>query len=207
MKYADFAPYIRSEAQGCPDFTIERAVRDSAIDFCRRTDIYVPEPEFITVIGGINEYAVSIPAGTELNHILDIFNDRSALTPVSYSRLLLSLGDETQQGTPKYYAQRDNTEFYLAPIPSANDSYRVLYSLKPTISSTGIPDTIGREHREAITHGALYRLQMMAGQPWSDPSAAGANKQLFDREVGRTVRQVKYGFSGGALTCKPRAFI
>jgi hypothetical protein len=48
---------------------------------------------------------------------------------------------------------------------------------------------------------------MMAGQPFSNPGAAGSNRQLFEKEVGRTVRQVKYGFSGGSLTCKPRAFI
>ena len=48
---------------------------------------------------------------------------------------------------------------------------------------------------------------MMSGQPWSNPSAAGSNKQLFEREVGRAIRQVKYGFSGGSLTAKPRAFI
>jgi len=83
----------------------------------------------------------------------------------------------------------------------------VLYSVKPTSSSTSIPDTIGKENRELISHGALYRLQMMSGQPWSNPSAAGSNKQLFEREVGRAIRQVKYGFSGGSLTAKPRAFI
>ncbi len=72
MKYSDFSLYVRPEAQGAPDFLIERSVRDSAIDFCSRTDIYIPEPEFITIIAGVNEYAVSLPSGTELNHILDI---------------------------------------------------------------------------------------------------------------------------------------
>ena len=48
---------------------------------------------------------------------------------------------------------------------------------------------------------------MMSGQPWSNPNAAVANKQLFDRGVGKAIRQVKYGFSGGSLTAKSRAFI
>jgi hypothetical protein len=129
------------------------------------------------------------------------------LTPISYSQLLLRLGDENTRGTPAYYAQRDNADFYLAPIPAAVDSFRVLYSVKPTSSSSSIPDSVGKEHRETIAHGALYRLQMMSGQPWSNPNAAGVNKQLFERGVGKVIRQVKYGFSGGSLTCKPRAFI
>jgi len=182
-------------------------VRDSAIDFCQRTDVYVAEPEFITVVKGVNEYAVTIPTSTELNHILDIFNDRQALKPVSYAKLLSFLGDENTEGTPKYYAQRDNTDFYVAPIPSDRNSLRVLYSLKPSSSSTSIPDTVGKEYREAISHGALFRLQMMAGQPFGNPAMAGANRDLFEKAVGRTIRQVKYGYSGGSLTCKPRAFI
>jgi len=207
MKYSDFSFYARPEAQAAPDFLIERSVRDSAIDFCTRTDIYLPEPEFITIISGVNEYAVSLPSGTELNHILDIFNNNTALNPISYSQLLLRLGDENTTGTPAYYAQRDNSDFYLAPIPAETNSFRVLYSVKPTSSSSSIPDSVGKEHREVISHGALYRLQMMSGQPWSNPNAAVANKQLFDRGVGKAIRQVKYGFSGGSLTAKSRAFI
>ena len=207
MKYSDFTIQVKPEAGGAPDFLIERAVRDAAIDFCQRTDVYVPEPEFIGIIKGVNEYAVTIPTGTELNHIIDIYDNKTALRPISYNELLRRLGDETEQGQPKYYAQRDNTEFFLAPIPSSNDSFRVVYSVKPTATSTSIPDTIGKEYRETIVHGALFRLQMMSGEPFSDPGAAQANRALYEREVGRTVRQVKYGFSGGTLTCKPRAFI
>lgn len=207
MKFLDFAPYIRPEVQGCPDFLLERAIRDACIDFCRRSDVYLAEPEFIQISAGVNEYAVTIPSGTELNHIVDIYNNNTALKPVSYTELLQRLGDETSRGSPKSYAQRDNKDFYLAPIPAEQDSLRVLYSLKPTATSTSIPDTIGKEYREVISHGALFRLQMMAGQPFSNPNYGGINRDLFEKEVGRTIRQSKYGFSGGSLTCKPRSFI
>ncbi|MBT8449417.1 MAG: hypothetical protein KJO69_06985 [Gammaproteobacteria bacterium] len=207
MKFTDFAPFIRPEVQGCPDFLLERAVRDAATDFCRRTDVYLAEPEYIQISAGVNEYTVTIPSGTELNHIVDIYNDNIALNPVSFTELLKRLGDENTRGNPKFYAQRDNKDFYLAPIPAEKDTLRVLYSLKPTSSSTSIPDTIGKEYREIISHGALFRLQMMAGQPFSNPNFGAINRDLFEKEVGRTIRQSKYGFSGGSLTCKPRGFI
>lgn len=206
MKYSDFASFVRPETQGAPDFLIERAIRDSAIEFCRRTGVYIPEPENVTIIIGINEYDVTLPSGTELNYITDVFANQTKLSPVSYNELLERLGDETEKGTPKYYSQRDNKAFFVAPIPSAADTFRVLYSLKPTSTSKSIPDSVGKEHQEAITQGALYRLQMMPNQPFSNPGSAGANKQLFEREVGRTVRQVKYGFSGGSLKVRYREF-
>lgn len=207
MKFSDFALYIRPEAQGAPDYLIERAVRDSLVEFCVKTDVYLAEPEFITISKNINDYSLSIPAGTELNRIIDVFNNQTPLSPVSYSDLLRLLGDETETGTPRYYSQRDNTDVFFAPIPDAKESFRVLYSLKPTSSSTSIPDTIGKENREAIVHGAMYRLQMMTGYSFTNGPAASMNKQLFDRAIGRTVRQTHYGFVGGALTAKKRDFI
>lgn len=207
MKFRDFAQIIRPECHGAPDFVIERAVRDSAIDFCKRTGVFIPEPEQVSVIKGINEYEVTVPSGTELNYITDIFANNFKLQPVSYNRLLEQLGDEDTQGTPSFYSQRDNTSFFVAPIPDAADTLRVLYSLKPSPTSTSIPDTVGKENREAIAQGAIYRLQMMPGQPFTDPGSAANNKQLFERQVGRTIRQVKYGFSGGSLKVRYRQFI
>ncbi len=207
MKFSAFATFVRPEAPGAPDFLIERSVRETAIDFCRRTGVYIPEPENITIIKGINEYDVTVPAGTELNYITDVFADQIKLQPVSYNRLLEKLGDETEQGTPKYYAQRDNTNFYVAPIPSDADTFRVLYTLKPTATSSSLPDSVAKEHQETLIQGALYRLQMMPNQPFTNPGSAANNKVLYEREVGRTVRQVKYGFSGGALKVRYREFI
>ena len=207
MKYSDFSLYVRPETQGAPDFLIERAIRDSAIEFCKRTGVYIPEPEQVAVIAGINEYEVTVPTGTEMNYITDVFADQKKLQPVSFNELLEKLGDETQRGTPKYYSQRDNSSFFVAPIPSTADTFRVLYSLKPSSSSTSVSDFVGKEHRETIAQGALYRLQMMPNQPFTNPGAASMNKQLFEREVGRTVRQVKYGFSGGTLKVRYREFM
>ena len=45
MKFTDFASFVRQECQGVPDFMVERAVRDSAIEFCKRTGVYIPEAE------------------------------------------------------------------------------------------------------------------------------------------------------------------
>lgn len=207
MKLSDFSVFVRSEVQGAPAFLVERSVRDSAIEFCRRTGVYIPEPETISIIPGINEYELTVPTGTEMNYITDVFANKVKLQPVSYNELLERLGDETETGSPRYYSQRDNSSFFVAPIPDKADNFRVLYTLKPSSSASSIPDSVGKEHRETITQGAIYRLQMMPNQPFTNPGAASSNKQLFDREVGRTIRQVKYGFSGGSLKVRYREFV
>ena len=90
MRFADFTSLVRPETPGAPDFLIERAVRETAIDFCRRTGVYIPEPENITVIKGINEYDVTVPAVTELNYITDVFE----LSYKFYCRQLLTLSND-----------------------------------------------------------------------------------------------------------------
>ena len=207
MKYLDIAEYVRTEAHGAPDFIVERAIREAAIEFCIKTDAYRLEPELVQIVVGIDEYDLTIPSGTELNHIIDVYRNRETLSPVSYSRLLEVQGNGTQRGKPKYYAQRDNTVFYVGPVPSEKETLKVLYSVKPTSISTSIPDTIGREYREPLVHGAIYRLQMMSDQPWTNMGAAQSNKGLFDQRTSQIMREVRYGYGGGALTVKSRAFI
>ena len=207
MKFLDFADHVRQECQGVPDFILERVVRDASIEFCKKTGVYIPEAESVSIVAGVNEYEVSIPTGTELNYITDIFADKTRLQAVSWSELLHRVGDGTERGVPKYYSQRDNASFFLAPIPDAADTLRVIYSLKPSAGSTSIPDTVGKENREAITQGAVYRLQMMPNQPFSNQSAGIINKQLFDQAVSSAVRQVKFGFAGGNLKIRKREFI
>jgi hypothetical protein len=207
VRFLEIAEYVRPEAHGAPDFLVERAIRESAIDFCVKTDIYRLEPEDFLVIPSITEYELSIPVGTELNHIVDIYRNKQTLQPVSYTRLLEITGDGTSKGKPNYYSQRDNTQFYLALTPNERETLKALYSLKPSPSSSSIPDTIGEEYKEPLVHGAIYRLQMMTSQPWSNMGAAQSNKALFDQRTGQVTREVKYGYSGGSLTVKSRAFI
>jgi len=207
VRFLEIAEYVRPEAHGAPDFLVERAIRESAIDFCVKTDVYRLEPEDFLVIPSITEYELSIPAGTELNHIVDIYRNKQTLQPVSYTRLLEITGDGTSKGKPNYYSQRDNTQFYLALTPNERETLKALYSLKPSPSSLSIPDTIGEEYKEPLVHGAIYRLQMMTSQPWSNMGAAQSNKALFDQRTGQVTREVKYGYSGGSLTVKSRAFI
>jgi hypothetical protein len=207
MNYSDLSNYVRPECQGAPEFLIERAVRDSVIDFCIRTDVYIADPLNLAIVADTNSYSLTIPSQAELNRVIDVYDNQFALRPMSYTALLKVLGNEVERASPKYYAQRDNTVLYFAPIPNAARTLRVLYSLKPSSDSTSIPDTIGLEYRETIVHGAIYRLQMMNGQPFTNGQAAMMNKQLFDRQVGRVVRQIQYGFVGGALTVRSREFI
>lgn len=206
MKYSDLNVYVMTEVPGCPEFTAIRAVRDTCIDFCARTDLYRADVQTLVVAAGVTDYELDAPNGTEPNHVKAVLRTGKPLESVTYEEAFMRV-ETAERATPSFYAQYDNANLIIGPKPAQRETLKVIYSLKPTQSSTSIPDTIGLEHRETLVSGALFRLQMMSGQPWMNPNAAMMNNQIYERGVAGAIRQAKYGHGGASLTVTPREFI
>lgn len=207
MKYSDLFVYVISEVPGCPEFTAERAIRDTCIDFCSRTDVYRAEPLSLIVIPGVTDYELEAPTGTEPNHVMKVLRSGRPLETLTYEDAFMRVETAGDRSPPSYYAQYDNSNLLLGPPPSAKETLKVLYSLRPTQTSSSIPDTIGLEHRETLVSGAIFRLQMMAGSPWANGGGAQANNMIYERGVSDAIRKVKYGHNGAPLTAHSREFI
>ena len=219
-KIESLVPKVKREAPSCPSFIAIEELRNTIIDFCINTDIYLADLSLFQTVTGINEYEsadLDIPVGSELNHILDFFcevgESTAQLSEKSLTRLepksLIgkpSLFDMYGSGKPKYYSQKDQETILIAPTPNQNYSLYALYSLKPTATATTIPNIIVNEYQETIVHGALYRLQMMKDSPWSDVQAADLNKRMYDKGEEQAVRKTKYGLVGAPLTIKYQEF-
>jgi hypothetical protein len=208
VKYSDLFVYVLSEVPGCPDFTAERAIRDTCIDFCARTGLYKAEPLSVIVVPGITDYELDAPVGTEPNHVNKVLRQGRELAKLPYEDAFMrnELAG-VNRSVPQYFSQYDNSNLLIGPAPKEKETLKVLYTLKPTTTSTSIPDTIGREHREVLVSGALFRLQMMAGSPWANGGAAQANSMIYEQGVTAAIRQAKYGHSGASLTVTYREFM
>jgi len=219
-KIESLVPKVKREVPSCPSFIAIEELRNTIIDFCINTDIYLADLSLFQTVTGINEYEsadLDIPVGAELNHILDYFcevgESTAQLSEKNLTRLepksLIgkpSLFDLYGKGKPKYYSQKDQETILIAPTPNENYSLYALYSLKPTATATTIPNIIVNEYQETIIHGALYRLQMMKDSPWSDVQAADLNKRMYDKGEAQAVRKTKYGLVGAPLTIKYQEF-
>tara|TARA_R100000951_G_C2648300_1_gene183384 strand:- start:2681 stop:3358 length:678 start_codon:yes stop_codon:yes gene_type:complete len=214
-------PKVKREAPSCPSFIAIEELRNTIIDFCINTDIYLSDLTLFQTVTGINEYEAAdldIPVGTELNHLIDFFSefgDSSVqVSEKSFTRLdpksLIgspSLFDAYGKGRPRFYSQKDQETILVAPTPDKNYSLYALYSLKPTATASTIPNIIANEYQELIIHGALYRLQMMKDSPWYDVQAADLNKRLYDKGEAQAVRKSKYGLVGAPLTIRYQEFV
>tara|TARA_B100001248_G_C27389482_1_gene461514 strand:+ start:1608 stop:2285 length:678 start_codon:yes stop_codon:yes gene_type:complete len=221
-KIQTLVPKVKREAPSCPEALIIDELRNTLIEFCISTDIYLQDLGILQLIKNVNEYSdkdLDIPAGAELNHIIDIFkefsdNNNKLLSQKRYTRIHpkaqiggVSIYDFYGKGPVKYYTQKDQETLLFAPTPTENEKVYVLYSLKPTQSASTIPTIIANEYSETIVHGALYRLQMMKDTPFTDLQAADLNKKMYDKGEAQAVRKAKYGNVGAPLTIKYQEFV
>ncbi len=184
MLYSDFLPEVLPEVAGCPDITVERAVRDAVIEFCDKALVYTIDQDPVVVSVGLSEIDLEIPTGTRLVQVLRAQIGRVRLDRVTRDDLYNSGRDwKTERGRPLAITYETDRSIRLVPIPDErlSDSLYVRFAVTPTMASTSVPDAIGERYFREIAFGAKSLLFIMPGQPWSNPQLAGACRAVFDR--------------------------
>ena len=153
-KLETLVPKVRREAPNCPKFIIIDELRNTLIDFCINTDIYMQELSPFIVAANVNEYSSSdldIPPGAELNHIIDIFRSRSdSSISITSQKTLVPLEPKAQigsqsiftvygKGKVSYYTQKDQ-EIFIPEIQSfeKSTSPEILNSINYLFNSKAI---------------------------------------------------------------------
>ncbi len=201
------ADLVVTEAPGCPQARAEVAVREAAIELCRKTNVYRGAPIIVNATNGTGSYVLSpAESQTEVARVLAVLRpnnthfDYLAPCPLDKTYTL-------DPGVPQWFAQTDNNRLTLVPTPNAAEQLTVIVSLKPSWDSTGMDDSIAGEHRELIARGALYRILSMSGQPWVNYSAAAANRGLFTRDLLALANRVSGSYVGETPKVVPPAFV
>ncbi len=68
----------------------------------------------------------------------------------------------TNQGEPQYFFLKNANTAILVPKPIGVYPVRILVALKPTQAAQGVDESIFEEYKDAIKHGALAYLMLMA---------------------------------------------
>lgn len=208
MKFVDLIPLVAVKAPGVPNFIAEAALREAAIDFCVRTDAYQAPLEPLAVVPGISEYDITTATGTLLNHVVALYRkgDDGKYVPLK-PKTLRYIYEYQGAGRANFYSQTDSDSLIVAPTPAERETLYLLYTVKPTATSTSIPDSIARENTEALVNGAAYRLQIQTRMPWSDPKSAAINQEMFLKSVSTVAKSVRSGYVGGEVKVQMRAFV
>ena len=206
MNYKDMVDLLPYHITGCPDFVVEKAIKDATLSFCRRSDAYRATLDPITTIAGFFEYDIDLPKNTNLVDIHSATLGEKEITPeteqgANHENPLW----RTQKGTPKGYIRPTNKKIYLVPVPETSSQDVTLYaSLKPSLTATSIDTEFVENYVDGIMAGALANLFNAEDMPWANPQRAMKHEAEFQAHIqdaknkadgrnGPTRRRVRYG--------------
>jgi hypothetical protein len=173
VAFEDFLPQVAPLVLMCPNPMVVNAIRNTAIDFCTRTNVWqeTQDTESATAIG--LPLDLSAPVGAMVVLVLACKIDGQLIPPVTIDYLDDRHPNwEVATGTPSNYFQPNTAQLglYPKPVAAVNVTLRVAYA--PTRASTGIDSAIYENNLTTIAAGALASLLVMPGVAWSNPELA-----------------------------------
>ena len=180
--WSAFHPDVLVYVPGCPDPTVEQALRDASIEFFRRTRAWMEWLEPIVTGGTLREYELELPTGAE---VVRIERATRAGQPLEVQGFRTLTSDPARiAGGDLALVSGDRVSVVLTQAVAPRERVQVQASLMPTATATGLGDTLFGQHRQAIAEGAKHRLLRMPG-PLHKPREAEEARLLFEAAVAR----------------------
>jgi len=184
MLYTDLNAEILPDVPGCPDLSIARAVRDSAIEFFDTTLAYTVDQDPEPIFAGLDAVDLAIPTGTRLVQFLRAQIGVKPMMQLNRDQLMRAPTKwQTLTGYPEAIVFASETSVRLVPVPDAvtADPLYLRFAVAPTRKSTSIPDDLGERYYREIVAGAKSRLFLMPQRDWSNEKLGMAYRSLYER--------------------------
>lgn len=180
-------PQVNLKARGVPEPIAIFALRDAAIDFCRKSGILTEVLPPITIVPGTAEYQyqlLSTSRSMQGLRVSEAWINDSEVFPITPSDLAAENGNwSTLSGTPTNYIQPEEGSLRLFRIPNAAGTLTVRAVVAPRYDATEISDVLGYQWWQAVVSGALAYLMSVPGEPFSNPEGAAANGAAFAKFI------------------------
>lgn len=185
--HTDFLDYVLPHVPGCTNEMALLEIKNTIIDFCEKSLILQQDLDPITTIPTISEYDLEPPNDRLVVKIMKMWFKGIALDPRALDEIYTPSAFNTRSGAlversdPRFYYQKDLRTFSVYPIPDVKDSLSLTLrvALKPTRSATTIDDLIYEEYAETIGRGAVTRLALSPGKPYSNAQIGAASNALY----------------------------
>ncbi|MGE8446710.1 MAG: hypothetical protein ACN6O1_10890 [Comamonas sp.] len=177
----------------------ELAIRNAAIEFCSTSGVWTYTQEDASLTAGQRAVELEPDMGAAVVRVLAVRYRGKALAPANQGKWLdeVEYGDPT--GAPRFWAQNDTEQVLLHPVPVTSQAgvLEIDLALQPSRTATTVPGWIWAKWGERIVDGALARLMLMPGKPWTAPELGALHRQLFHGAM--------HNAQAGAITNRARA--
>lgn len=189
--WTDFYDLVVPDLPGCPFGMIDNALRQAAIEFCEQSLAWTYQHPDVAVIAATGVYAFVPPSDAVVHAITYAAFNGSEIASHSGESDLRIWDWRNQTGTPEYVLG-GATSLTLVSTPDIDGTLTLTVALKPSPTATGVDDSIFNEYREAIIHGALWRLMLSPKKPYTNAQLATYHQQQFTILTGQAgMRQAR----------------
>lgn len=183
-----WTPDVAIDVPGCPSFTIEKAVRDTVIDFLERTHLIqrTVGPLDVTAGPGPKTDFGALGATERVLAIKRAWIDSMPAEVVAPAEIDADWPDwQTRLGTPQYLVMEQPDAYYVVPAleGAMTGALRLKIAVGLLETATSCDDRVRREYRDAITAGAKARLLSISDKRWTDFALAGSMQASYMSNV------------------------
>ena len=196
VPYTQWLPYVQVNVPDCPKALIVEAIRQKVIEFCQRSLFLRQELDGFYTVADDNEYDLTSPVDTTIAQLLMLKVNKRELEPKTQDDLEEIYQEwRDQSGEPSYFFLKNTNTAILVPNPIGVYPVRILVALKPTQSAQGVDEIIFEEYKDAIKHGALAYLMLMAEKTWSNPNMSAFYQSQFDAAIQESKMRAEQGYA------------
>ena len=195
MNMSDLLVDVNPYAPGCPSVVALAKLRESAQNFCRRSLILNVDISG-TVLGADVDLNVLL-ANPDLTvvKVIEAYADGVELNAVARDYLRSrNPGYASVQGPARVIYQTSEHQAHLYPAPDVGQAFRAVVAVAPTNTATTLPDDLIEAWKDAVVGGALMRICMTPGQPYTSQDMAAYGSALLSDGITRARVQFNQSF-------------
>lgn len=190
--------YVTPSVPSAPPEEVTQKVRDAAIEFCRRTQVWTEQLPDITTIADTETYDLDRPTDSEVFKLLSVQVDGLPWSLKTYAEgLAARLDDSLSLGDAAFVDPI--SRLHLAPKPTVTGQIiKTNAGLVPTVTGATLPGLL-EPYAEDIAYGALMRFFRQHGTDWFDVGLAEYHRELFNGRIQRLGLRVARGMSSARM--------
>lgn len=206
--WSDWYPDLLPHLPGCPALIVDHELRRASQVFFEGSRAWKKTLDALPVSAG-SELLTLSTGSSELDTVRaeKAWYDGKPIDVLTTEELGNSFSDNWHDhtGTPIALVQFEPGVVRLYPIPTeaAVTGLVVEASIKPSDSSTGLPDNLRIKFKEAISTGAKGRLMIYPNKSWSNLELGIAMGSTFDGSVSKARLDASLSFGRGAIRSRP----
>lgn len=204
-KWVSFYPGVLSVLPpGCPDTTIDYALKLSTIELCRDSMVHVSDIDPFATSAGEMDYELIIDGNSSIETVIFASCDGTPMTPktpIEISEMNMS------SHAPRYFSFFSPGNLVLRPTPDKAYTISAKVSLIPSMNALGVESFIANRYYEGITSGAISRLMSMPGKTWTDIKTASIHADIFRVAKAKARIDGIVGFGPAQVHVSPRVLV